>query len=272
MKNLENNSEVKKGRGRPKKVQSASIELPVNVKTVKMSSLSFDKNLFVPMVTKTKVDKFFSAEGGVMPGTNIVVTGDPGVGKTTVLLDIIGDLHKQGKKVLFISGEMNAIDMVGYCKRFPKFNDLDILFLGDYAEHNPEQVIKQALQPGYDVVLIDSLAEVADTFVDYHGGTAKGNTNKLLNLFDEHNVAKNDSKTNTTFLIIQQVTKGGGFVGSNKIKHMVTGMMHLKFEDGERYLVFSKNRRGGSANRLFFNLRGKNKVNYLHEDVHSPLV
>ena len=131
MKKLENNSEKKRGRGRPRKIQTASIEVPVIVKTIKMSDLSFDKNLFIPMATKTKVDKFFSAEGGVMPGTNIVVTGDPGVGKTTVLLDIIGDLHKQGKKVLFISGEMNAIDMVGYCRRFPKFNDLDILFFGD---------------------------------------------------------------------------------------------------------------------------------------------
>ena len=49
MKNLENNSEKKRGRGRPKKVQSASIELPINVKTIKMSDLSFDKNLFVPI-------------------------------------------------------------------------------------------------------------------------------------------------------------------------------------------------------------------------------
>ena len=94
MKNLENNSEVKRGRGRPKKIQTTSIEAPVNVKTVKMSSLSFDKKLFIPMVTKTKVDKFFSAEGGVMPGTNIVCTGDPGVGKTTVLLDIVADITK----------------------------------------------------------------------------------------------------------------------------------------------------------------------------------
>ena len=269
MKNLENNSEVKRGRGRPRKVQTASTEMSVTVKTVKMSDLSFDKKLFIPMVTKTKVDKFFSAEGGVMPGTNIVCTGDPGVGKTTVLLDIVADLHKIGKKVLFISGEMNAIDMVGYCKRFPKFNDLDILFMGDYTEHNPDTVIKQALAPGYDVVLIDSLAEVADMYVDFNGGTAKGATNKLLGLMEEHNLGNNDSKTNTTFLIIQQVTKGGTFVGSNKIKHMVTGMMHLRFTDGQRYLVFSKNRRGGNANRLFFDLNNKNKVNWLFEDVHQ---
>jgi len=266
MKNLENNSEVKRGRGRPKKIQTTSIEALVNVKTVKMSDLSFDKKLFIPMVTKTKVDKFFSAEGGVMPGTNIVCTGDPGVGKTTVLLDIVADLHKIGKKVLFISGEMNAIDMVGYCKRFPKFNDLDILFMGDYTEHNPDTVIKQALAPGYDVVLIDSLAEVADMYVDFNGGTAKGATNKLLGLMEEHNLGNNDSKTNTTFLIIQQVTKSGGFVGSNKIKHMVTGMMHLKFENSERYLVFSKNRRGGNGNKIYFNLNTHNKVDWLNEE------
>ena len=270
MKNLENNSEVKRGRGRPKKIQTTSIEALVNVKTVKMSSLSFDKKLFIPMVTKTKVDKFFSAEGGVMPGTNIVCTGDPGVGKTTVLLDIVADLQKHGKKVLFISGEMNAIDMVGYCKRFPKFNDVDILFMGDYTEFNPETVVKQALQPGYDVVLIDSLAEVADMVVDFNGGTAKGATNKILGMLEEHNLGNNESKKNTTFLMIQQVTKSGTFVGSNKIKHMVTGMMHLRFTDGQRYLVFSKNRRGGNANRLFFDLNNKNKVNWLFEDVHTP--
>ena len=106
--------------------------------------------------------------------------------------------------------------------------------------------------------------------VDFNGGTAKGATNKILGMLEEHNLGNNDSKTNTTFLLIQQVTKSGTFVGSNKIKHMVTGMMHLKFENAERYLVFSKNRRGGKANRLFFNLNGKNKVNWLHEDVHQP--
>ena len=82
-------------RGRPRKVMS--------IKTVKMNDLSFSKGLFKPMRTKTKVDEFFSSDKGVMPGTNIVVTGDPGVGKTTVLLDVLADLQKGGKKCLFIS-------------------------------------------------------------------------------------------------------------------------------------------------------------------------
>ena len=69
-----------------KKVYSAP-KKGVNVKVVKMDDLSFDKGLFTPMRTKTRIDEFFSSDKGVMPGTNVVITGDPGVGKTTVLLE-----------------------------------------------------------------------------------------------------------------------------------------------------------------------------------------
>ena len=253
-------------RGRPsKKVKATTMKL--NVKTVKMNDLVFDKGLFEPMATGTKVDGFFSAEDGVMPGTNVVVTGDPGVGKTTVLLDILGDLQSNGKKCLFISGEMNAIDMVGYVRRFPKFGELDILFMGDYAEVNPDIVLRTALKEGYDCILIDSLAEISDNYVDYFGGSVKSNTNRILQLLDEHNQANNDAKINSAFLVIQQVTKSGMFVGSNKIKHMTTAMGHLKFDEvGGRFLHFSKNRRGGSGNKLFFNLNSKNMVNWLYDE------
>ena len=254
-------------RGRPRKVVVEATNQKVKIQTIKMDDMQFNKKLFEPMKTGTKVDAFFSMEGGVMPGTNVVITGDPGVGKTTVLLDVLADLQQKGKKCLFVSGEMNAIDMVGYVKRFPKFGAVDILFMGDYAEVNPDVVLRTALKEGYDCVLIDSLAEISDSYVDYFGGTGKSNTNRILQLLDEHNLAGNDAKINTTFLIIQQVTKGGTFVGSNKIKHMTTAMGHLKFDgDGRRYFHFSKNRRGGNGNKLLFSLETKNKVNWLYDE------
>ena len=252
-------------RGRPRKIQVVKSQNNVAIKTVKMNDMSFNDNLFQPMKTKTKVDEFFSAEGGVMPGTLVAAVGDPGVGKTTVLLDVLADLQKQGKKVLFISGEMNAIDMVGYVRRYPKFGNLDILFMGDYLDANPEQVVRQALKPGYDVVLVDSMMEVADMIVGANGGTNKAANSMLLNMFEEQTRGLNDSNVNTAFLLIQQVTKSGGFAGSNKFKHMVTAMMHMKNSPEGRYVYFSKNRRGGNANRLFFSLDAKNRVNYLYE-------
>ena len=109
---------------------------------VKMNDLEFDKNLFVPMPTGKKIDSLLSGEGGLMKGTNFAFIGDPGVGKSTVMLDILADLHKKGNKVLFISGEMTSIDMYGYVKRFPKFGELDILFLGDYIEKDPIVIMK----------------------------------------------------------------------------------------------------------------------------------
>jgi predicted ATP-dependent serine protease len=56
----------------------------LQVKVTKMNDLSFKKDLFNPLRTGRKIDEFFSGERGIMPGTNTVITGDPGVGKTTV--------------------------------------------------------------------------------------------------------------------------------------------------------------------------------------------
>ena len=89
----------------------------MKITTVKMKDVKFDKALFTPMRTGKKIDKLFSSEGGLMRGTNYAIVGDPGAGKTTVAMDIVADLNTKGRKVLFISGEMNQIDMYGYVKR-----------------------------------------------------------------------------------------------------------------------------------------------------------
>ena len=239
----------------------------LQVKVTKMNDLKFEKNLFNPLKTGRKIDRYFSSEGGVMPGTNTVVTGDPGVGKTTVLLDILADMNNKGKRVLFVSGEMNQIDMVGYVKRFPKFGDVPILFMGDQADEDPLDVLRSAFEEGYDCVLIDSIAEVAVGIQDYYGGTYKGATTKLLTLLEEQNMGENKRGINTATLLIQQVTKSGSFAGSNRIKHMTTAMGHLKFDsDGGRFLAFSKNRRGGNMNKFYFNLNTKNQVNWMYEE------
>ena len=230
---------------------------------VKMDNLSFDKDLFVPMPTGKKVDSLLSSEGGLMKGTNFAFVGDPGVGKSTVMLDILADLQAKGQKCLFISGEMTSIDMFGYVKRFPKFGQLDILFLGDYIEKDPIVVLKSVLAQGFDVVLIDSMAEVCTNIVDFHGGTFKNAESQVLNLLEKHNKAENIAKKNTSFMIIQQVTKGGEFAGSNRFKHMLTGMGHMKFVEDSRCLFFSKNRRGGEMNKLHFSLNQKNHVGWL---------
>ena len=241
-----------------------------NIKLVKMQDVKFNDNLFIPMETNTIVDLILSNEGGLFPGTNTVVIGDPGVGKSTVLLDWVCNIQAQGKKVLFISGEMNEIDMYGYVKRFPKFGKVPIMFMGDYSDC-PKQAVEQVLDTGYDIVLIDSWAEVTAMVKDQQGWARNKVESWLLDLLENHNKANNDNNINTAFICIQQMTKQGEFAGSNRIKHMTTAMAALRFDgrgrDAERYLEFSKNRRGPVGEKLYFSLTKGGSVDYNFEMV-----
>ena len=242
----------------------------VDLKLVKMKDVKFNDDLFIPMKTKTIVDSVLSTEGGLFPGTNTVVIGDPGVGKSTVLLDWVCNMQTQGKKVLFISGEMNDIDMYGYVKRFPKFGKVPIMFMGDYSDY-PKQAVEQVLDTGYDVVLIDSWAEVTAMVKDQMGWARNKVESWMLDLLEKNNKANNQANKNTAFICIQQMTKQGEFAGSNRIKHMTTAMAALRFDgrgaDAERYIEFSKNRRGSVGDKIYFSLSRGGCVDYSFENV-----
>lgn len=235
----------------PKSPQMAQVTVPT-IQLTKLSDLDINPDLFIPMPAGNTLDKLISNDGGVLPATNIMAAGAPGVGKTTVLLDYIAGLQDSGKKVLFISAEMNEMDMARYLKRFPNWASLPILFLNNYESHS-NLVIEQVLNQGWDVVLTDSYTEVNDT-VKEHSGWTRGKTEKwFLDLMTQHNKAK--SGLHTAFITILQLSKGGQFVGSNKLKHMTTSMMKLDWEGGEngrRFMEFSKNRVGQVNRKLYF--------------------
>lgn len=225
----------------------------IDVSLTKLEDLNINPDLFVPMAAGNVLDKLISNDGGILPATNVMAAGAPGVGKTTVLLDYLAGLQKNGHKVMFISAEMNEMDMARYLKRFPNWSSLPILFLNNY-ENNSNLVIEKVLNQGWDVVLTDSYTEVNDT-VKEHTGWTRGKTEKwFLDLMTQHNKAK--SGIHTAFVTILQLSKGGQFVGSNKLKHMTTSMMKLDWEGGEngrRFMEFSKNRVGQVNRKLYFN-------------------
>jgi predicted ATP-dependent serine protease len=159
---------------------------------------------------------------------------------------------------------MTRIDLWGYVKRYPKFGEVPVLFLGEYLDANPKQVVEDSLKPGYDVVLIDSFAEVQVAVKESNYMTTGQSEKWLIDLMIVNNMGQNDTTTNTTFLAIQQVTKGGVFVGSNKLKHNTTGMMELRIDPdtGSSFVNFTKNRRGSVNRRLFFSLAESGDVVY----------
>ena len=229
----------------------------VEVKTIKIKDLNFDSRLFVPMSTGNNVlDNFISSEGGFMPASNVVMIGSPGIGKSTVCLDLLSRLARNGgKRVLFVSGEMNRIDMYRYCRRFPEFANLDTLFLSDYS-HLPQQAIEKAFKIGYDAILIDSFAEVIGCVQDANGWSNKKAETWLIDLMEGHNEGKNDTNSFTCFMVIQQVTKNGDFLGSNRLKHMTSAMLEMYRDRNNdcNVMEFTKNRLGTAGDQIAFRI------------------
>ena len=241
---------------------------------VKMRDVRFDKDLFINFRTRTILDNLLCSYQGLPKGVNYMIIGDPGVGKTTIILDMLANIRKAqpSARILFISAEMNEIDLAIYVERFPKFGDLNILLIeGGFDECSHSwQTVADTLDDGWDIVAIDSFHELQGVVKEEENVTNKRAESMLLSLIKQQNKAQNDRGDNTTFLTIQQVTKTGAFVGSNRLKHMITAMMELRLDNpkniySDRYITFSKHRRGDVGVKLYYNLSTTGDVDFDEE-------
>ena len=241
---------------------------------VKMRDVQFYKDLFINFRTRTILDNLLCSYQGLPKGVNYMIIGDPGVGKTTIILDMLANIRKAqpSARILFISAEMNEIDLAIYVERFPKFGDLDILFIeGGFDDCGHSwQTVADTLDDGWDIVAIDSFHELQGIIKEEENVTNKRAESMLLSLIKQQNKAQNDRGVNTTFLTIQQVTKSGAFVGSNRLKHMITAMMELRLDNpkniySDRYITFSKHRRGDVGVKLYYNLSTTGDVDFDEE-------
>jgi len=236
-------------------------------KVTDLSKIDVNEKMLVTHKTGIIIDKLISYESGIPVGTNIMCTGDPGVGKTTVLLHTLAHLQKNNKKLkcLFISCEMGKIQLYKYMQRFPVFGCVKTLIASDFLNDNMKDVIEGLLKEGYDYILIDSMAEMMESVREDNGMSLKEVEKWLIDLCVKHNEGKNDREVYSSFLLINQVTKGGVFVGSNKVKHMTDAHMEMKRESmkdgGGTYIVFTKNRNGQADQRWNYQLNN-NDIHY----------
>jgi DNA repair protein RadA/Sms len=256
-----------KRRGRPAKIQNVTyVPSLIDFKNItKLNELNIDKKMLETMKSGLAIDSLLSEEGGIPCASNYMMIGDPGVGKTTVLLDILASVQNKGRKCLFISGEMGRKQMFKYTERFKQFGTVQTLFMADYLDHNTKDVIEQVLSIGWDLILIDSAAEIIDGVRDDNNWDRKTAESWLVDICVRNNKGENKEKKFTSFLIIQQVTKAGVFVGSNKLKHMFDAMGEMRKESekdgGGTYITFSKNRNGSAGIKFGYQL-SNNTIDY----------
>jgi predicted ATP-dependent serine protease len=128
-------------------------------------------------------------------------------------------------------------------------------------KYEPEQILNK----GYDLVLIDSAAEIIEGVRDDNNWDRKMAESWLVDVCIKNNKGENVVEKFTSFLLIQQVTKSGVFAGSNKLKHLVDSFGEMRREserDGSgTYINFTKNRNGLVDVKMYYELKNS-KIKY----------
>jgi len=229
---------------------------PVEPEVIAIEDMEFPD--FKLHKTGKSIDDLFSDHeegGGLYGGTVNIVIGESGVGKSTLLLDTLAAIQNQNPaaKVLYISSEMTRNDILFYYKKTPSIAKVPTLLLMDYVKSGQmDQVIMKTLNGDYDIILIDSHQDILVKLKEVMGWKSTFAESWLTNIMIDA-----AEKSGTAIMAIQHMTKGGQYVGSTYLKHATTSMMEILFDDaGQRYVRFSKNRRGGSAvgKRMYFRL------------------
>ena len=220
---------------------------------VKLTDFNFLPEVFIPLKSGKFLDTIISKKGGTMPATITVVVGEPGSGKTTMLVDKMAGIESidKNKKCLYISSEMNPIDNMELAEDLPQLMDLNTLYLADYED--PKTILEDVLDTGWDYVLIDSFMDAKDKVKDTANMNSTTVESWLISLMIRHTKGQNKAKKYTAFDVIQHITKGGEYAGSTKLKHNTTAMMYVRIDEqtNQRYLVYVKNRRGSIRKKLY---------------------
>lgn len=159
--------------------------------------------------------------GGLVPGSLVLLAGDPGIGKSTLVLQLASEIARTSK-VLYASGEESASQVK---LRGSRMKDLHHEF--DFVSTTDiNDVLSLSVEGGYDLVIVDSIQTMTSSELSGAAGTTSQITNNTNSLVK---VAK---ATNTAFIIIGHVTKEGNVAGPRIMEHLVDVVLYL---EGERF-------------------------------------
>ena len=189
--------------------------------------------------------------GGLVKGSLVLVGGEPGIGKSTLILQLCNKMSGEGK-VLYVSGEESAEQIKLRADRLNIKND-DILFLGETDIDIIDQNIEE-LNP--KLVIIDSM----QTMYSEEISSAPGSVSQVREITSR--IMKICKSRKITTIIIGHVTKDGNIAGPRVLEHMVDTVLYI---EGERYFSYRmirgvKNRFGSTNEVGMFEMQEKGMV------------
>lgn len=186
--------------------------------------------------------------GGLVPGSLVLLGGEPGVGKSTLLAHLLHGVTKNAGKVLYVSGEESVAQTAMRARRVNAACD-DLILL---AETSLERILDQARKLKPSVLAIDSIQTIhTETLSSIPGslGQVRECAGRLLTY------AKTQG---TPTILVGHVTKEGSLAGPKTLEHVVDTVLEFKGEGGSPYRILRalKNRFGSTQEIGVFEMRG----------------
>ena len=176
--------------------------------------------------------------GGIVPGSLTLLGGEPGIGKSTLMLQVS---LKLPYKTLYVSGEESQKQIKLRAERIQPLNDTCYILTETKTQHIFKQI--EALQP--DVVIIDSIQTLQSDYLEASAGSVsqiKECTSELIKFAKE---------TATPVILIGHITKDGSIAGPKILEHMVDTVLQFEGDRNHVYRILrSQKNRFGSTNEL----------------------
>lgn len=213
-----------------KKSRSVTVSTLKNIENIKENRVS----------TKIgELDRVLS--GGIVKGSLILVGGDPGIGKSTILLQICENIGKQGKKILYVSGEES-------CSQIKLRSDrLNITTENLYllSETNILVIEETVRQLKLDLLIIDSI----QTMINEDISSAPGSITQVRE--STAILMKIAKGLDVSVILVGHVTKEGALAGPRVLEHMVDTVLYFEGERKESYrIIRAVKNRFGSTNEI----------------------
>ncbi|PCI79566.1 MAG: DNA repair protein RadA [SAR86 cluster bacterium] len=179
--------------------------------------------------------------GGLVPGSAILIGGNPGAGKSTLLLQIMCRLANSGKPALYVTGE-ESLQQVGMRAKRLNLPEKNLKML---AETNVEQICKAAQEHLPQLLVVDSIQVM-------HSGdvaSAPGSVSQVRECAAY--LIQYAKQTNTVLFLVGHVTKDGNLAGPKVLEHMIDCFIMLEGGNDSKYRILrGQKNRFGAVNEL----------------------
>jgi DNA repair protein RadA/Sms len=190
--------------------------------------------------------------GGIVAGSAVLIGGEPGIGKSTLMLQVMNNLALAGRKVLYISGEESATQIKLRSNRIGAAAK-DLLLL---IEVSLEKILDQIKKVTPAIVVIDSIQTV------YSGElmSAPGSVGQVREASSRLILAA--KKSDIPVFLIGHVTKDGSIAGPKVLEHMVDTVLYFEGDSGHAYRIIRsiKNRFGPTNEIGVFEMRDRGLI------------